>query len=166
MFLVLRKERGLTLSRKKGGGIWPILFLNICHGKIANPQGLKFFEFFYLTMDKRTEKILIILWGVPPLAPQRGCCPKMAYDHHSLTLSVRGYWILLTSGGGHPIPPPRKSMKELFQTSCCYIEVKPISKMSSHEKNRVEISKFGWDFEIWKFEEIEISPRLGSRKYP
>ena len=61
MFLVLRKERGLTLSRTKGEGFDQYFFLNICHGKIANPQGLKFFEFFYLTMDKRTDKILIIL---------------------------------------------------------------------------------------------------------
>ena len=36
-----------------------------------------------------------------------------------------------------------KTIKELSETPCCYIEVGPISKWSSHEKNRVEISKTG-----------------------
>ena len=38
-----------------------------------------------------------------------------------------------------------------------YLEVRPLSNLSSHEKFRVEISKTGRDFMIWKFEEIEIA---------
>ena len=38
---------------------------------------------------------------------------------------------------------PWKTMKDLSETVCCYIEIGPISKLSSHEKNRVEISKTG-----------------------
>jgi len=40
-----------------------------------------------------------------------------------------------------------------------------MGKWSSHDKNRIEISKTGQDFEIRKFDEIEISPRLDSKKY-
>ena len=54
---------------------------------------------------------------------------------------------------------------ELSETPCCYREVGPISKLCSHEKNQVQISKTGWDFEIWKFHKNEISPRLDSRKF-
>ena len=73
---------------------------------------------------------------------------------------------LVWPGGALSAPPPRKSMKELSETPCCYLEVRPLSKLRSHEEFRVEISKTGWDFIIWKFEEIEISPWVDSQKYP
>ena len=50
---------------------------------------------------------------------------------------------LLWPGGGAQRPPPRKSMKELSETPCCYLEVGPLSKLRSHEEFRVEISKTG-----------------------
>ena len=59
----------------------------------------------------------------------------------------------------------RNGDKELSETPCCYIEVGPISKLCSHKKNQVQISKTDWDFEIWKFHKNEISPQLTSRKF-
>ena len=90
MSFTLRKEKGLTLSRKMGGGaISPTLFLNICQGKMANPKGLKFLEFSNLSIDKRTDKKLFIFWGVPNFWPLKGDAAKKwsnvtAYNHHSL----------------------------------------------------------------------------------
>ena len=50
MFLALRKQKGLTLSSKMGGGH------NLTNGKTANQKALNFLEFSYLTIDKRTDK--------------------------------------------------------------------------------------------------------------
>ena len=58
------------------------------------------------------------------------------------------------------LPGPGKSMKELSEIPCCYLEVIPCS----YEKFWVEISKTGWNFGIWKFDEIDISPWLDSQK--
>ena len=57
-----------------------------------------------------------------------------------LTLPGPTYWIGLFSQGGGA----GKSMKELSETPCCYLEVIPCS----HEKFRVEISKTGLYFGI------------------
>ena len=69
--------------------------------------------------------------------------------------------------GGHSArpPPPRKTIKELSETPCCFIEVGPMLQWSSHEKNRFDNSKTGRDFKIWKFDEIEILHWLDSPKH-
>ena len=82
IFLTLRKEKGLTLSCTMGrvGAILLTLFFNIGHGKRAYPKGVKFLEYSYKSIDKRTNTKIEFFGGVYPtlLAPRRGCCPKMA----------------------------------------------------------------------------------------
>ena len=89
------------------------------------------------------------------------CCLWNSWSKHwiNLTLSGLTFWSAW-------FDPPRKSLKEMSETSYCYLEVRTLSKLGTHEKFQVEISKTGWDFMIWKFEEIEISPWVDSQKYP
>ena len=65
-----------------------------------------------------------------------------------LTLSGPTFWRAWFGRGGAQRPPPRKSLKEMSETPYCYLEVRPLSKLGTHEKFRVEISKTGWDFMI------------------
>ena len=85
-----------------------------------------------------------------------------------LTLSGPTFWRAWfgRGRGGVLSAPPRKSMKEMCETPYCYLEVRHLSKLGTHEKFQVEISKTGWDFIIWKFDEIEISLWVDSRKCP
>ena len=52
------------------------LALRGCHGKTANPKGLLFLEFSYLTIDKRTDKKNNFLGVDPPFGPSKGLLPK------------------------------------------------------------------------------------------
>ena len=53
--------------------------------------------------------------------------------------------------GGALSAPPWKTMKELSETPCCYLEVGPISKWSSHEK------KSGRNLKNWsRFRDLKI----------
>ena len=44
-------------------------------------------------------------------------------------------------GAQRPAPHPRKSLKEMSENPYCYLEVRPLSKLGTHEKFRVEIQK-------------------------
>ena len=61
----------------------------------------------------------------------------------TLTLSGPMFWRAWFGRGGAQSPPPRKSLKEMSETPYLYLEVRPLSKLGTHEKFQVEISKNG-----------------------